>query len=432
MRNSSKRWRVSVWLSLLVAIRPAFAVAQENLSELTLPDAERMLQARNRELQLARRNVEAAQANTLTAGARPNPNLSLGVAAINPSAGIGAGGARDKTVDSSIRLDQVIERGDKRELRVAAARSLESASTEDFADVFRQQRLALRSAYFDLMLAQDKAAVTRDNAELFARSLDAAELRLKAGDISAADVARLRVDALRAQNDARAAEAERRRAQLALAYIIGVDAQSAKIRAVDPWPAALDMQESEVTDEMIDQRPDVRAAKNRVEAAAGARDVARALRSRDLTVGLSYDHYPIGAPGTNQFGTGNAYGVFLSLPLFARYHYEGEIQRAEVDYNAALDALDRARAQARAELARAASDLHAAAERLQRFDGSLLAEAKKAADSAEYAYKNGALGVMDLLDSRRTLRAIQIDAASARNEYAKALAAWQAGLGQTQ
>jgi cobalt-zinc-cadmium efflux system outer membrane protein len=95
-----------------------------------------------------------------------------------------------------------------------------------------------------------------------------------------------------------------------------------------------------------------------------------------------------------------------------------------------MEALDKVRAQARAEIARAFSDLQAAAERLQRYDESLLVEAKRAADSAEFAYKNGAIGVMDLLDARRTLRAIQIDAASARNDHSKALAAWQAGIGR--
>jgi outer membrane protein, heavy metal efflux system len=432
MRNFTKRLRRAVWLSLVLAGHPVAATAQDNVIELTLRDAEQMLQSNNRELRLARRAFEAAQANTVTAGARPNPSLSLGVSAINPQVGVGGGGLRDKTVDSSVRLDQLIERGDKRELRIEAARRSESAASQDYADVLRQQRLALRSAYYDLTFAQDKSAVAQDNVALFERSLEAAELRFRAGDIAAAEVARLRVDALRAQNDARAAEAERRRAQLALAYLIGVDTDAARLRAVDAWPAPADVGEPRVTDEMVEQRPDVRAARSRVEVAAGGRDLARSLRSRDVTIGLSYDHYPVNpsfAAGSGA-GTGSTYGLFLSVPLFARYYYEGEIQRAEVDYNAALDALEKTRAQARSELGRAGSDLHAAAERLARYDGSLLAEARKAADSAEYAYKNGAIGVMDLLDARRTLRAIEVDAAGARNEYAKALSAWQAGLGE--
>jgi outer membrane protein, heavy metal efflux system len=430
MRNFTKRARRLVaFFSMLAAC--GAAPAQDNVIELTLRDAEQQLQTANRDVRLARRALEAAQAGTVSAGARPNPNLSLGVASINPQVGVGGGSLRDKTIDSSVRVDQLIERGDKRELRVSAARRSEAAASQDFADVLRQQRLALRSAYYDLLFAQDKSAVSKENIVLFERTIEAAELRYKAGDIAAADVSRLRVDALRAQNDARSAEADRRRAQLALAYLIGAEAKAGGLRAADPWPAPAALDAPQVTDEMLDRRPDVRAAMSRVDAAAGARDLARSLRTRDVTVGLSYDHYPVnpGFAAGSGAGTGSTYGVFVSVPLFARYYYEGEVQRAESDYGAALDALEKTRAQARSELNRTASDLQAAAERLARYDGSLLAEAKKASDSAEYAYKNGAIGVMDLLDARRTLRAIQVDAAAARNDYAKALSAWQAGLG---
>ena len=400
-----------------------------DLGALTLIQAEQLLRSRNRELQAARRTLEAAQANTLSAGARPNPTLSLGVGSINPSAGVGSGPWRDRTVDSSIRIDQVIERGDRRELRIANAKSLEAASAEDFSDTFRLQRLALRTAYYDLLLAQDKVDIARDTTSLFEGSLRAAELRLKAGDIARADVARLRVDALRAQNDARAAEADRRRAQLALAYLIGAEARASDIRAADPWPSPAVLEAAaDVVDELIERRPDVRAAKSRVAGAQKARELARSLRTRDLTVGAQFDHYPIGTgANTNTFGSGNSYGVFMSIPLFARYYYEGEIQGSEVAYNAALEALDKVRAQARAELGRTLSDLQAAAERLRRYDESLLVEAKRAADAVEFAYKNGAIGVMDLLDARRTLRTIQIDSATSRNDYSKALAAWEAG-----
>lgn len=432
MQTLPKHLAGKMLFALAIVAQPLTTFGQSaDLPALTLDRAERLLQARNRELQAARRAVEAAQANTLSAGAPPNPTLSLGVSQINPAVGVGSGPYKDKIVDSSIRLDQLIERGEKRELRVATARSLESASTEDLSDTYRQQRLALRSAYYDLLLTQDKLDIARDNASLFEHSLQAAELRLKAGDIAAADVSRLRVDALRAQNDARAAEADLRRAQLVLAYMVGAEAQANVIRAADPWPALVPVEASDITDELIDRRPDVRAARSRVDAAEKARELARSLRTHDVTVGMQYDHYPVNpAYALNSgAGTGNSYGVFVSVPLFARYYYEGEIRGAEVGYDAAVEAMDKVRAQARSELMRAFSDLQAAEARLNRYDGSLLGEAKKAADSAEFAYKNGAIGVMDLLDSRRTLRAIQVDAASARNDYAKALGAWQAGLG---
>ncbi|MDQ2987915.1 MAG: TolC family protein, partial [Pseudomonadota bacterium] len=53
----------------------------------------------------------------------------------------------------------------------------------------------------------------------------------------------------------------------------------------------------------------------------------------------------------------------------------------------------------------------------------LLPASARSADAAEYAFRNGAAGVMDVLDARRTRRATLLEAAAARADYAKALAA---------
>src|SRR5258708_1960459 len=158
---------------------PAALGQPADLAALSLVQAEQLLRSPNPQLQAARRTLEAAQANTLSAAARPNPTLSLGVGAINPSAGVGSGPWRDRTVDSSIRIDQVIERGDRRELRMANARSLEAASAEDFSDAFRPQRLAFKMAYFDLLFAPGKGHIPRDTPSPFAGSLRAAPGRTR-------------------------------------------------------------------------------------------------------------------------------------------------------------------------------------------------------------------------------------------------------------
>jgi len=290
----------------------------------------------------------------------------------------------------------------------------------------------LRIAYYELALAQEKTLVLADTAGLFGKSLEAAERRLNAGDIARADLARLRVDALRAGNDARAAEADLARSQLALAYIVGLEGDAATLRATDAWPQAdaAAPVATAATAELIDRRPDVRAAQARVEALERSRELARRLRTRDVSVGAQFEHWPQSAG--NQQGSGNSVGFAVSVPLFVRHAYGGEIRRAEVEYDAARDALARIRAQAAGEFARAASDLHAASDRVRRYQGGLLEEARRSAEAAEYAYRNGALGIMDLLDARRTLRATQIDSAQARADHAKALAAWNASATPTE
>ena len=269
-------------LALLLALSPASVYAQAtgvgraNI-DLSMAEAQRMMLAKSRDLQAARRAQEAARADSTTVDRAPNPNLTLQTANINPRFGVGAGGLREKTFDTTVRIDQLIERGDKRELRVKTARTIEAAVDADYLDTLRQQRQALRSAYYDLGLAQEKATILSDTAALFDRSLDAAERRLRAGDISAADLSRMRVDALRAMNDARAAESDRARAQVALAYLIGAEASANSLRAADAWPVAAPTS-GELDLGLIDRRPDVRAAQERVAAAESARELARRLR----------------------------------------------------------------------------------------------------------------------------------------------------------
>ena len=416
----------------------AGALHAQALGALTLPAAEALLTQKNRDIALARRIQEQAGADIITAGQRPNPQLSWTTQNINPNRGIGSGDVRAKTVDSIVRIDQLFERGGKAELRTETARRLEGAAGEDVAEITRQQLLALRFAYFDVLAGQDKVAASAESAALFGKTAEAAQLRLKAGDLAAVDVARIRVDVLRAQNDARSAEADLSRARVNLGVLIGAEPDAASIRAVTPWPkadgaapsgtaAAPAAQSGERPDSSLelrlDSRPDVRAARARVAAADKARELAQSLRTRDVSVGVQFEHWPSRADANNQ-GTGNSFGVAFAVPLFVRHNNEGEIARAQADWYVARDALERVLGLARSEAARAASDLAAARERLFRFENELIKEAERTAAAAEFAFKNGATGVMDLLDARRTLKAIQIDAANARGDYAKALAAY--------
>jgi cobalt-zinc-cadmium efflux system outer membrane protein len=401
----------------------AFAQATPELRALTLQGAENMLGTKNREISMARRALDQASADVKVAGQPPNPQFTWSTTNINPRLGVGSGNLRDKTVDSVARIDQVIERGNKLGLRVDTARRLETAAGEDLNDMGRQQVLALRGAYYDLLSAQEKVAIADETAQLFGRTVDAAQIRQRAGDLAASDVSRVRVDALRAQNDARAAQADLSRARVALAYLIGVDAQAAEIRAVTPWPGR-DPRADANLDDLINRRPDVRAARARVDAADKARELAQAQRTRDISIGVQAEHYP--ASDTNTLGSGNSFGFSVSVPLFLRHNNEGTIARAQADWYAARDNLDRVRAQALSDVTRARGDLDSATERLNRFEQDLLPAAQKTAEAAEFAFKNGAISVMDLLDARRTQKAVLIDAANARADHAKALAAWLA------
>ena len=114
---------------------------------------------------------------------------------------------------------------------------------------------------------------------------------------------------------------------------MGVPGTLADNRLVQDWPS-LDEPTPPADPDIVQRRPDVTAAEARLAAAASVRDLARAGRVPDVTVGAQYEHYPISETNTN--GSGNSYGVFVSIPLFVRHSNGGEARRAEVDYYAAL------------------------------------------------------------------------------------------------
>lgn len=396
-------------------LKPALPLP--DMTRLSLSAAEALFHAGNRDLKLAQQAVEGAKADAIAAGQRPNPTLTISQYSLNGVTWHSNNHWDQKTYDTIVNLNQLIERGNKLGLRKEAAQMNVNAAREDLQDVLRSLRITLYGAYYDLLLAQEKERITTDTAALYQKTLEATQRRLKAGDVSPSDVARIRVDVLRAQNDMRLAVAEREKGRMALAYLLGVEPKAKEINVSDPWPS-LQAPPVESPETLIERRADVRAAKARLAAADKNRALAYALRTRDISVGVQVEHFP--AQPNN-----NTLGFDMSFPLFINSYYEGQIGRANSDWLAAQQNLERVKALALQEVSKIRADLAAAEERFRRFHDELLTAAKKAADAAEFAYQHGAMGVLDLLDARRTLYATKLDAANTTADYVKTLAAWQ-------
>jgi cobalt-zinc-cadmium efflux system outer membrane protein len=423
----SLKTRIALSFCLLFAVPAsvlaAMPVAVVNVPALTLAQAQALMLAHSRDLLMAQRNFEAAQAGELTAAARPNPQISLNTSSINPHH-LGAGGLSDKRMDTVLRIDQTIERGDKRDFRIKTAQALSTASLADLADTQRQQLISLYNAFYDLGYAQDKIKLTADAANLAQIGQKKAELRLAAGDIAASDVARIRVDTLRAQNDAEQAAADVSNARVALAYLLGWEGRADSLSVAPDWlPPVATVTRVDFA-QIISQRADVRAAQARLEAARQYKELVRAQRTRDISVGLQAEHYPS--------QTDNTVGLGISFPLLLGNNYAGDIRAAEVAVSAAEDSSAKTQALAMGELQRAQATLNSSQARLARYQADLLPSARRAMDAAEFGFAHGAISAVDLLDARRTWRAIQLEALSAQSDFARAQMSWNTLTAQIQ
>ncbi|WP_232415625.1 TolC family protein [Methyloversatilis universalis] len=407
-------------LGLLHPARDALAQTAPPESALTLQAAETRLREASRDLQRARRDVERAQAATGSAAARPNATLSIDTTDINPRRGIGAGPVWDKQVDTTVRLEQTFERGGKRELRMARADALLDAARADQADALRQQLRTLRVAYFDLKLAEDKLTLLQQTLGLLDDTVARAEVRVKAGDLAPSDLERIRLDRLRAESDLRVAETVQRRAQAELARLLALEGMAGRLHAADPWPRPVVPVTAVAAAELPADRPDLRAAQSRLQAAQQGRSLAESLRTRDITVGVQYEHFP--PDGRAMYGFG------VSIPLFNGYDYRGEVDSAYAELGAAEDDRLRVAAEADAELKLRRAELDVQAARAARYLDTVLPTARRSAEATEFAFRHGAVGVIDVLDARRTLRAIESEALDAQADLARARAELAAAL----
>ena len=106
------------------------------------------------------------------------------------------------------------------------------------------------------------------------------------------------------------------------------------------------------------------------------------------------------------------------------YNFQGEITRAQAQLSQAEDTLEKTRRAAIADLQRLQQDRLGSAARALSYETTILPRARNVAQLAELAYSKGAMSLTELIDARRTLRTILIEALIARTDHAKAAQAW--------
>ena len=449
--NRAMRTKASLWMGgLLLALPLANAIGQPSSTEAASPApqislANALASARqNLTVSIANRALAAARSDVRAADRDPLAQISAKIGQIDLQNGLGPGNPlTQKRIDKAIGIDWTWERGNKRALRTQAAQLALSAAQADLEDVQLQQLLATHAAYFDLLAGQERLTQIVAIASSAADLARTAALRVKAGDLAPQDAARTDIEAQRAQADVISAELDRQRAGLALAQLMGRSeagstAVSGAVSSPSDWPPApaapaqiaingiangdraAALLSIDALSALAQSRPDVRAAQARVLAARALVDNATALKTADITIGSSLDHYP----GTST----RLLELRAQMPLqgvLGGHNYEAEVDRALALLSQTQDALDRTRLAGLGELHRQQQELVASTQRVRSVDADIVPRARRVAELAEMAYAKGALSLTDLLDARRTLRNTLLEAISARADYARALGAWQ-------
>jgi cobalt-zinc-cadmium efflux system outer membrane protein len=396
----------SICLVITLFAMPLRAETQPTGLAITEQQAIAMFYQHNLSLIAANFNIDDARAQEIISGAIPNPVFSFTISSLSPIMFRQQYSHLNSLPAISPQIQQLIETAGKRRLRIESSGLATEAVTFDLQDTTRILTNAVRRSYYGLLLAQKTATVANDNFERYREILRVNAVRLKVGDIAATDFTRMEVESLKAQGDQDQAKTALNQARADLLLLLGWPENSLDITAVETWAQANNViakasQEQLVT-QAIERRPDLQAARVRIDQAEKMLTLANRLAIPDVTVNTFYQRDP------GNFFT-DSYGVGFSVPLPLFYRQEGEISKARVALQSSELAVKQAEQGVRTDVMKALSAWQSADAISQRFESAVVKRIEMLRKAQEIAYQKGAIGLLDLIDAERNYKAMMLD-----------------------
>jgi len=371
---------------------------------LTLEQAQELAASKSFAVTAAQREVDANDGAVRQAGAWRNPELNVSVE-----------DTQRATRTTTATVDFPIELGRKRAARLSAADRARELAQAELSNVRAGLRADVVRAFFGVLVAHERVALTANSAELAARGADAVGKRVAAGKVSPVDETRARVDQANAQWEAAEAAAELQSARQTLAALWGEPeleyaAVQGDIELVPARASAAELAKD------LDSSPGLLVGRIEVDRRRALVDVERSKGVPDLTVS-------VGAKRDNDVGRTQAIvGVSIPLPFFDRN--QGATYEASKRAEKASDDLQLTRIRLLTELQHASNRLAVARTSALNLKSTVLPAARQAYDAATKAFEAGKLGFLDVIDAQRSLlqaRARYLTALSTSNQAATAI-----------
>ena len=392
----------AIWLSPFLV--PLSAQAQPE-AVLTLERAQALAASRSFAVSAAQRDVDASDGAARQAGAHRNPELNASVE-----------DTRRATRTTTATVDFPIELGGKRAARVGAAERARELAQAELGIAKAQLRADVVRAFFSVLVAQERVALTAHSADLAARGTDAVGKRVAAGKVSPVDELRARVDQANAQLEAAEAGAELQGARQTLAALWGEpELPFSQVQGDIEDAARPPLPTADLARE-LDASPDLLASRLEIDRRRALVDVERSKGIPDLTVS-------VGAKRDNELGRTQAIvGLSVPLPFFDRN--QGATYEASKRAEKASDDHQAARLRAMTALQLASNQWAVARASAQTLKATVLPAAQQAYDAATKGFEAGKFGFLDVIDAQRALlqaRARYLTALSTSHQAATAI-----------
>jgi len=384
-------------LAFILLASPAFG---QGPVRVTLDEAIQMALEHNHALLAARTTIQQSESEEITANLRPNPVFFADtdyLPLFSPSK------LNSDYVDNSAEFDAglsyLLERGQKRQHRLQAAKDGTAVTRSQVADNERTLTFQVASQFVDVQLAESTLDLAQQDLKSYQNTVDIADIRYKSGDISQDDYLKIKLQLLQFQNDFAQAQLAKVQALSDLRQLLGQESVPVNYDVAGPFEyEAVKISLEDLQMKALHNRPDLRAAQQGVTAANSQYELQKAIGKQDVTVQANYTH-------VNDIN-GVSFLASIPLPIFNRN--QGEIARTRYAITQSQELEKAANDQVVTDVYDAYYGLQANDQVIQLYLSGYLAEAQADRDIAEYSYQRGAASLLDFLDAERSYRATEL------------------------
>jgi len=412
---SAFRYRAALFVA--AALLPAAAVAQTGppVARVSLDDAIRLALNRNQAMQAQRMAIDAAKADQITAGLKPNLGVSFGAdgfTAFSPRT-ITWNFLKDATIYTT-SASYLFERGGKRNNRIAVAQATTDVTSRNVADAERQLRFQTAQAFVDVLYAKSTLDLAQQNLKSFSEVVDVNRQRVTSGDLAEGEFYKISLQKLQFEQDVSAAELSLVQTRATLRQLLGFETVPEDFEAVGDLvyaPQRLDLED--LKRQALEGRPDLQAAHGGLILAQNSLALEQSNRARDIAGELDYTHT----------GPVNTLGVNASIDLPIHDRNQGNIAKTKVLVRQATESEMAARYLVITDVINAYAAWQTNQKIVSLYESGYLMQAQQSLDVSRYVYQRGAGSLIDLLDAERTYRDTQLG-------YRQALAAYMTSVQQ--
>ena len=224
--------------------------------------------AANPTLQASQLSIQESKANEITAGLRPNPQLSF---TTDQYQFFPSGGDPFRPLSSAQMIpviSELWERKHKRQFRMESARLATTGTEADTADLQRNLFFSLRDSFNRILQAKSLLELAQENLTYYDRVISLNRERFNAGDISKVDFQRVELQRVQFESDLANAEVNLRTAKIQIIALLNDRTPLDRFDVSGNFDSSEGiLLDSELRQMALDSRPDLKSAGTAIERA---------------------------------------------------------------------------------------------------------------------------------------------------------------------